>query len=611
MFPEFFKKNHKAVITATVLTFLGYSGLCFLLHDSGRNPGRFGFLYSAIFIVLIFFTQFGLVRLASKDGKLSRRMLGSAFAFGALFGVATDIGCQFELSQVTSPGIKGKAVIFLCGLLVSVLILPFTYRMFRLAEGKYAAKSGEEKPVNIRKSLLISFLGLELFWFPAFLAYYPAIMSYDFNRQFEEAVRGYRWFFEYQPLIHTFLIRIFYLLGVKLGSPAAGMAAFALFQSIVLALSVSAGIVFVLKRSGRLPAIVWFLMFALLPYNPVLAISMTKDILFSAFFAFLILILCRLSEKPSKLLCVLFVVTGILNILFRNNAAYALIFLVPAFLLSQEGIRKKVLTALLALVMVTAGLGCKTLIRTSMGAMPGSEMEKYSVPIVQMVRVIKYQEDNLTPEQWGILRRCITDYLWGTYNPWIADGPKSTVSAYNVSAWTGEGNTIVKDYITIGKAYPNDYFDALVGLTIGYFYVGDRSHAEMLGYGDDSDLGLLYTFNASPNAAIEEGIPSKSYLPSVEKMYSHIVNGNSYLKWPVVSILMKPAFYFWFFILDLFVVIYKKSKKGVIVFSYPFFYLMTMFLGPCVNFRYIYPFIVALPILTAFILSDKKTEGAE
>ena len=612
MFFEVFKKDHKAIVPAVLLTFFGFCGLCFLVRDSGKDPGSFGFLLSAISIILIFIIQTGLLGLIRKDGEASRKMLRYAFVYGTLFGIATDLGCQFELREMTAPGIRGKAVIFLCGLCLSVLVLPFTYRLFRIAEGKYKLPTfSGETVVNEKKTFLILLAGLELFWLPAFLAYYPAIMSYDFNRQCEEAVRGYRWFFEYQPLIHTFLIRVFYLLGVRLGSTAAGMAIFALLQSIVLASSISAGITFVLKRSGRLAAVIWFLMFALLPFNPVLAISMTKDILFTAFFVLMILIVIRMTEKPSATLCILFVVTGILNILFRNNASYALLFLVPAFLLVQEGIRKKVLIAFVTVLMIAAGLGSKTLIRTTMNAIPGSEMEKYSVPIMQMVRVIKYQRENLTQEQVDILCRYVTDYQWGDYYPWIADGPKSTISAYNSSAWIGEGNTLIRDYIKIGKAYPNDYIDAFIGLTIGYWYVGDRSHAEMLGYGDDSDLGLLYTFNASPNAALEDGIPSHSLLPSVEKMYSHIVNGNSYMKWPVVSILMKPAFYFWFFVLDLFIVIYKRSKKGIAVFAYPFFYLMTMFLGPCVNFRYIYPFIAALPILTSFVLSEKKAEEAK
>lgn len=609
MFFEVFKKDHKAIVPAVLLTFFGFCGLFVLVRDSGKNFGSFGFLLSAVSVILIFIIQTGLLGLIAKDGHASVKMLRYAFVYGALFGIATDLGVQFELREMTAPGIKGKAVIFLCGLCLSLLILPFTYRLFRAVEGKYSfGKSSGKAGVNEKKSFFMGLAGLELFWFPAFLAYYPAIMSYDFNRQLEEAVRGYRWFFEYQPLIHTFLIRVFYLLGVRLGSTAAGMAIFALLQSIVLASSISAGITFVLKRSGRLAAVIWFLMFALLPFNPVLAISMTKDILFTAFFVFVILIVIRMTEKPSAALCILFVVTGMLNILFRNNASYALLFLIPAFFLVQDGIKKKVLIVFVTVLMIATGLGSKTLIRTAMNAIPGSEMEKYSVPIMQMVRVIQYQHENLTPEQVDILSKYVTDYQWGDYYPWIADGPKSSISAYNSSAWIGEGNTLIRDYIKIGKAYPNDYIDAFIGLTIGYWYIGDRTHAEMLGYGDDSDWGLLYTFNFSSNPALEEGIPSHSLLPSVRKMYSHIVNGNSYMKWPVVSILMKPAFYFWFFVLDLFIVIYKRNKKGIAVFAYPFFYLMTMFLGPCVNFRYIYPFIASLPVLTSFVLSEKKTE---
>jgi len=51
--------------------------------------------------------------------------------------------------------------------------------------------------------------------------------------------------------------------------------------------------------------------------------------------------------------------------------------------------------------------------------------------------------------------------------------------------------------------------------------------------------------------------------------------------------------------------LYKKSRKSIPVLVYPLFYLMTMFLGPCVNFRYMYPFIVVLPVLASFVLSER------
>ena len=538
-----------------------------------------------------------------------RRTVIFALVFGALLVVAQIAGYQLKLNEMTDPGVKGKALLILKGCLLSVLFLPVTYMLFRLPDCGFVKKSGQEKDIYSKRkpgrAFFISWIIIWLSWLPAFLAYYPAIMSYDFHRQFGEAVKGYIWFYEYQPLVHTFLIRIFYLLGLRLGSVAVGMAVFAILQSLILSSSISAGVSYVYSRSGLLPAVIWMLLFAFLPFNPVLAISMTKDILFSAFFGFLVLIIIRMEEKMTPILCVVFVIIGILNILFRNNAAYALIFLVPAFLIAQKGIKKKLISAVLALVMVVGGLGCKNLIRETMNAIPGNEIEKYSVPIMQMVRVIKYQEGNLTPEQEEILHRYIDERSWGYYYAPIADSAKSYVSAYKSEAWTENVSGLIKDYITIGKAYPNDYMDAFLCLTAGYWSFFDRTHAEMLEFGDDSDLGLLYTFNASINDDYPEGIPSHSYLPSVEAWYSHVVNGNSYFNWPVISVLMKPAFWFWLFVYGCFAALYKKSRKGLAVLTYPLFYLMTMFLGPCVNFRYMYPFIVILPVLVSFVMSEK------
>ena len=556
-----------------------------------------------------------------------RRTVIFALVFGALLVVAQIAGYQLKLNEMTDPGVKGKALLILKGCLLSVLFLPVTYLLFRVLDGGSKNQSAQESaPAAGKRSVLksgfrpgtktvrlffVSWIIIWLCWLPAFLAYYPAIMSYDFHRQFGEAVKGYIWFYEYQPLVHTFLIRIFYLLGLKLGSVATGMAVFAIVQSLILSSAISAGISYIYRKSGLVPTVIWMLLFAFLPFNPVLAISMTKDILFSAFFGFLVLIIIRMEEKMTPILCVLFVVIGILNILFRNNAAYALIFLVPVFMVGQKGMKKKLISAALALVMVIAGIGCKNLIRETMHAIPGNEIEKYSVPIMQMVRVVKYQEENLTLEQEEILHRYIDEKSWGDYYAPIADSAKSYASAYKSEAWTEDTARLIKDYLKIGKAYPNDYIDAFLCLTAGYWSFFDRTHAEMLEFGDDSDLGLLYTFNASVNDAYPEGIPSHSYLPSVEAWYSHVVNGNAYFNWPVISVLMKPAFWFWLFVYAFMGAVYKKSRKSMVVLTYPLFYLMTMFLGPCVNFRYMYPFIVILPVLVSLVMSENKCKQDE
>ena len=600
------KISEKSIaLKAIISTVAGLFGLYKVTKDAGLTglwwPG-----FSVLFIAALIMAGCSTFSLIKSDGDKSKKIFKYAFIFGTLFGIATDMGYQFTVSEMTAPGLKGKALIILTGLGLSVVCLPVTYRIFRLAEGLYQIKTSEFKIKKPGILIFISWAILELSWFPAFLAYYPAILSYDINRQLNEAAKGYVWFYEYQPLAHTFLIRQFYLLGINLGDPAKGMAIFALLQSMLLAFSISLILYYVYIKTGKAPAVFWLVCFALLPFNPVLAVSMTKDIIFTAFFAFILLLIERMVRKPSVWVYVLFFLTGIINILFRSNAMYALIFLVPAFFMMEKTMKKRILMAALALVMVIAGVGSKILIRTSMDAIAGASIEMYSVPIMQMVRVVKYQEQNLTPEQSEILHYYIADESWGVYNAPIADSFKSIASRDRNAEWTENHARLLKDYLKIGIAYPNDYFDAFLGLTIGYWFTDDRSHAEMLGVGDDSDLGLLYTFNASVTEAVPDGIPSRSYLPKVEAWYSHVVNGNAYYNWPIVSQLMKPAVYFWLFVLSIFVCIYKKKKEGIALFAYPVFYMLTMLLGPCVNFRYMYPFIVAVPMLIAFVFS--KTE---
>ena len=143
-----FKKDHKAIVPAVLLTFFGFCGLFVLVRDSGKDLGSFGFLLSAVSVILIFIIQTGLLGLIAKDGHASVKMLRYAFVYGALFGIATDLGVQFELREMTAPGIKGKAVIFLCGLCLSLLILPFTYRLFRAVEGKYSFGKSFRKMIS-------------------------------------------------------------------------------------------------------------------------------------------------------------------------------------------------------------------------------------------------------------------------------------------------------------------------------------------------------------------------------------------------------------------------------------------------------------------------------
>ncbi len=604
------KLLHSNYTRAAFYTVLGLLGLMkILIGNSLLSPDFFWSGFSLLIFIATVIAEYHTVLLIESDGKIHQKIQRYALFFGILFGMSLDMGYQLKLFGLTAPGIRGKGLILLTGLCFSYLVLPISYRIFRFVEGLYEFSFTAKRPFSGRSVFLFSWFCIIICWIPAYLAYYPAIMSYDFNRQFWEAVRGYNWFYEYQPLAHTFLIRVFYLLGVNLGDPAIGLAIFSGLQALILSASMSLGITYLCQIRGRIPWFLWLINFALLPVNPILALSMTKDILFSSFFVLLIIIVLRIQEKLTPGRAVLFLLLGILNILFRNNAIYGMLFLIPAFFMTEKGLKKKILCVLLSLFTILSGMGCKTLIRTTMNAIPGPKVEAYNVPIMQFVRVTKYQNNVLTESQRSLLENYLSQEDWGDYSyPNLADYIKFGLDSSYIDAYL-DTPSFLKDYFTLGKAYPNDYVDAVLQLSIGYWFIDDKTHAEMLGYGDDTNMGLLFTFNASSNPTLEEGIPTKSYLPAVKDAYSHIVNGNSYYHWPVISLLMKPAFYFWLFVLAVFICLYRRNKKSLVAFSYPLFYLATMFLGPCVHFRYIYPFVVAMPVLIAIAyLEQTKKE---
>ena len=443
-------------------------------------------------------------------------------------------------------------------------------------------------------------------WIPAFLAYYPAILSYDCHRQIRQAVRGYAWFNTHHPLAHTFLIRLFLTLGEEIGSYEVGMAIFSILQMVIM----SVVFAYACNMIGRITRNRWIVIgtatfFALLPIHHVLVLCITKDILFTAFFLLLCLLVLEFNQAESKkakiLLAVAMVLIGILAMLFRNNAIYAFAVFAVIYIIWSK--KERIIVALLCIMIIAGGRFGADAIQDAMGAGDGSKAEMFSVFLCQFARVGVYQVDSLSTEQYEMIEKYVDDMYWSMYNPHIADGIKDNVAASTFPDWEDEVPTMLKDWITVGMKYPNDYVDAFLELTRGYWFIDDVSHAEVLGYGEDTNWGLIYTFNAS-KSDIFEGVENKSVLPGLQKVYQKIVNGNAYYDWPVISMLFKPAFYCWTLLLVMISLLYMNRKRKLILCLLPLAYLLTLLLGPVVNFRYIYPIMVVSPVLVAWMFSN-------
>jgi hypothetical protein len=166
-------------------------------------------------------------------------------------------------------------------------------------------------------------------------------------------------------------------------------------------------------------------------------------------------------------------------------------------------------------------------------------------------------------------------------------------------SWDDLGQ-VLSAWLRIGIKYPNEYIDAFLDLTRGYWFLDDTSHAEMLGVGAEERMGLLYTYNS----AAEESLPGMQHiskLPWLETKLESLLSDNCYYRCPVLSNLMKPALWCWLLVLCAVAYLYTGQRKKVLTALYPLAYFATMLLGPTAIVRYVFPFILLMPVLLALL----------
>lgn len=543
-----------------------------------------------------------LIRPKIKESFNKKNVIFSS-VFGFLMGLSFVLGYQLERYGMTLPGVLGKAKIISYSFLLMLpigLVACFLFTFFGNLE--YRIKS-DVRPLSF---FLISFISIVICRIPVFLAYSPAVMSYDFGRQITEAIKGHVWFWDYQPLIHTELIRIFYLIGLRLGSIEIGMALLSVFQILVLSavMAYSASLVVRITRSPA-TGIVLSVIYALLPIHGLINVIMTKDVLFGAFFLLFICLIYERTLKKNIWIDIAIILTAVLANMFRKNSVYAMCFLIIGFLFYERSLKEKIKSAALICICVAMSLLCQKAMVEGFDVIRGSNKEMYSVPMMQFMRTYELQKDNLTPEQYEMINRVLpleNEYLH--YDPYFADSVKNNLSD-RVNLWEGSPAGFSHEWFALFKAYPNDFIDAFLFLNKGYWYLPDRVYAEVLGVGAEGGKGLLHTYNHTYEIEeLDGGIEETVYAPHVRRLYEKIINENGFFKWPVLNLLFRPAFYFWILIFSVFLSIYRKNHKGLCLVLYPLFYMATLFLGPLVYLRYMYPLILAVPVLLGISLDN-------
>lgn len=614
-------------------SFLGVWGLQYIGSLSGAD-----YFTEGVMSVLLYVGVFLLLRAtlenikAIADGDARRRRIGYAFGLALLFAGTCVMGWQLQTRGLTECGVIGKGKILLISLCLSVVVFPFANGIFALAdrlqrtdgEPAAVAEAGTRNGFSAKilelknGTLFLACWGIILLLFlPVFGAYYPGVMGYDFNVQSIQALGDYENYSAHHPMLHTWLISRALRLGEALGNYQTGIAIYSLVQMLLLSAALSYACVMVKRVTKKLlPLVVTVLFFGLLPYHSVFAVSVTKDVIFSTLFlVFFLLWMERtyfVGEKKPLALDGLMVLVGAFVIAFRNNAIYALLlFGIPAVVLSKR--RERLRVCLLCAMVVVAGIMGQLVVKSALGTGAGEvQSEKYSVPMQQFARVGYFHGQQMAPETSTLVDHYVSKEYWEAYNAPLADTVKLQVTGHGQFALTWENNirTVFRDWAKVGLQYPNEYLDAFGQLTRGYWFMDDVSFTYVYDFEEDRK-GVIPTFNGSKSFALPEGIEEKTVFPKFRENMEQLVQENQCFEIPVLSILFRPAFYCWLLTLLLVMYVYMKEKEKMMLLCLPVCYLATLLLGPTVQARYAYPFMVLAPVLLAMTVVEKENLAKE
>ncbi len=564
----------------------------------------------------------------------NRQLLSKKIGYGIF--MVLGILCAFLWKAERDLAEKGNILwtgSYVLGILVFSLIVgvlvggAICFLVYSFAERKWSIfhkvnghMAEEAKAMSDSKVFWLSLLAVVLCWLPCYLAYYPGICSYDTTIQLEQIVGDA--YNDHHPIIHTLLLNGAMILGdVVFGNVTTGIGILVAAQMLFLAVAFAYSITILHRFRIKKVWIVLFLLYSMLyPFHWYMSATTTKDTWFSAFFLLQITALCSLLLQGDRITrcnryVVLFCVSTTGMISFRNNGRYAMLVLLFFLLLAIWRGRKnrKLWIRMFAYSMLgfLAGSVLVSGLFKATAAQQGDKKEMLSVPIQQLARCMVYhggvgvmeEDDNtMSDEDKAFINDFLMNECYKEYRPDISDPVKRQT---NTSVALYRAKEFVSTYLGLLVQYPGDYINAVLATNAGYLFPGDESHAVINLNGRDSGLGYIQT-RWLENELNPSGIYKDSKWEWMHSALEEWADENAYLKLPLLKYIFVPGTYFWFSLLLTGVVMVHKKYRMLFPMSLIWGYYATLFLGPTVQLRYIYPIMIVLPL--AALLGFAKIE---
>lgn len=464
-------------------------------------------------------------------------------------------------------------------------------------------------------------LTLFLAWLPCIIVSYPGIpLRGDTWMQLTEALE-LRPLTNEHPINHTRLIRLFLSIGAGTGgSYNLGLYLYCLLQVAVLLL-IFAYSVRVLIRTVRAPLSLWAALLAYYALHPRIQsflMSLTKDVLYSAFLVLLITVLFELRLNGWRVPQVLLLIIASVGAINFNHEGKVIVAFC-ALLLPTVKIYGRILTgaAVLALVLVLC-FPAEAILKSGRagGRVLGTLFYQPTI------RYLYYHPEDMDEEEEAVIRMVFfPESAREGYNPIQQDSLYLVVSGYYgtdlsrylrtwFSLFQKHPDTMIKGFLynKVACFYPVTMFYN------NYIYKGGISYPE-LGWPDDYFNGEK-TYDGLNETAFENehvlGFPEG--LRSVREAYE--VFRESITALPVIEHLASTHLYVWGIAMGIFLACRRKRlwKCHCFILFAPMILQLGSRLADTCNgdmLRYSLPFLFALPAVLLYSLCLYATKRQE
>ena len=544
---------------------------------------------TALLIVAMAFAL--LIRCAVKSDCLGMPEMIMGLIFSAMLVLGSELSLHAEHAFACNRlPMQAIAMLAFASVPASFLAIvrPTVAQPVRGAANAAAARAGD------KICFFVLWMVIALCYLPAWIAYFPAITSYDTDAQMRQIYQNA--YNSGHPLLHTGILAIC----TRIGGGRAGVALYAGTQ--ILCMSGAYAFVCTRMRAWGMPKLLWVFTaayFALWPTHAMLAITITKDVLFTGLFTVGMALTvdalrCGQSffERPWHVIRLCLVFASMC--LMRHNGVASVLALSFGIIVAFRGARIRMAALCLASLCLYGSMN--TLLQFALHAVPGNSNVLFSLPVQQIAAAVNSQPERISEEERAALSELFPLGVLENYTPFLADPVKDKLSA---SALRANPTRYVDLYLSIGRKCPGSYLSAALALNCGLWYPDNTAHVTV-----HADIGQGYIETIDYFEWPDEKLNRPGWFPRTRKLYEAFASVGTYRKVGVLSILFAPGIYTWLLIAETFLLWRVRRRRAIVALLPCWGLIPVLLLGPVINVRYVYPLMSAAPVMLALLAGN-------